>query len=159
MLRDRITGLAVFVLGAAYWGAASALPRPLLQQDVGPEVFPRLIAGGLMILGALLAAGPLLRRLVGWPAAPRPAEAGLEGPTDVPAIVAVLVGLALYTAFYERLGFVLSTVLFMAVEIAALEVDRKRWIWAVPVVILLPVLLYLLFDKLLGVKLPTGLLG
>ena len=156
-LADRLTGLAVFVLGLAYWRAASALPKPLLQQVIGPEVFPHLIAGALMVLGALLAAGPLLRRLARWPA--RPTEASLEGPPDVAAIVVVLAGLALYTFLYERLGFILSTVVFMALEIAVLEVDRKRWLWAVPLVILLPIALYGLFVKLLGVTLPAGVLG
>jgi putative tricarboxylic transport membrane protein len=134
-------------------------PHPLLQQDVGPEVFPQLIAGALIVLGALLAVGPWLRRAVGWPARPRSSEGDLEGPPDVPAIVAVLVGLALYTVLYERVGFLLSTVLFMAGEIVVLEVDRRRWPWALPAVLLLPVALYLLFVKLLGVTLPVGILG
>lgn len=156
-LADRLTGLAVFVLGLAYWRAAAVLPRPLLQQAVGPEVFPQLIAGALMGLGALLAVGSLLRRLVRWPA--RPTEVSLETRPDVAAILFVLGGLALYTFLYERLGFIVSTVVFMALEIAALEVDRKRWPWAVPVVILLPVGLYVLFVTLLGVTLPVGILG
>ncbi|MBI2216938.1 MAG: tripartite tricarboxylate transporter TctB family protein [Candidatus Rokubacteria bacterium] len=154
---DRITGLAIIVLGVAYWRAASALPKPLLQQAVGPEVFPHLIAGALVVLGTVLAIGPLLRRAAGWPA--RPTEAELEGPPDVAAILAVLAGLALYTFLYERVGFILSTVLFMAGEIAVLEVDRRRWPWALPVVLLLPVALYLLFVTLLGVTLPAGILG
>lgn len=158
-LWDRVAGLAVLVLGVAYWRAASALPRPLIPQDVGPEVFPYLIAGALVVLGALLAVGPLLGRLVGWRPRPRPSEAELEPAPDWAAIVLVLVGLALYTVLYERLGFILSTMLFMAIEIAVLETDRARWIWAAPVVVLLPMLLYLLFVKLLGVTLPGGMLG
>jgi len=160
MFWDRVAGLAVVALGVAYWRAASALPRPLLQQDVGPEVFPHLIAGALVGLGVLLAGGPLLRRAVRWPAArPQPSEAELGPPPDVAAIVLVFAGLVGYTLAYERLGFILASALFMAFEIVVLEVERARWLWAVPVVVLLPVLLYLLFDTLLGVSLPAGLLG
>lgn len=159
MLWDRVSGLAVLVLGLAYWRAASVLPRPLIPQDVGPEVFPQLIAGALVVLGLLLAVGPWLGRLVGWRPRSRPSEAELEPAPDWPAIVLVLVGLALYTVLYERLGFILSTMLFMVIEIAALETDRTRWIWAAPVVVLVPMVLYLLFVKLLGVTLPAGILG
>jgi putative tricarboxylic transport membrane protein len=155
MLGDRVAGLAVLALGVAYWRAASALPRPLLQQDVGPEVFPHLIGAALIVLGGLLAIGPLIGRLVGWR---RREGAAAEAAPDWLAVALVLLGLVLYTALYERLGFILATVLFMAFEIGVLEGDRKRWPWLVPAVVLVPVALYVLFVKGLGVTLPAGLL-
>lgn len=158
MLRDSVIGLSIAALGVVYWRAAGALPKPLLKLAVGPEVFPRLVAGALIVLGALLAVRALLRRVVPR-TAPASATAEIEPAPDWRTIVLVLLGLGLYTLAYERLGFVVATILFMAYEVAVMEVDRTRWLWAAPAVILIPVALYVLFVKLLGVALPPGLLG
>jgi putative tricarboxylic transport membrane protein len=158
MVWDRVVGLAVVALGIAYWRAASALPKPLLQQDVGPEVFPQLIAAALIGLGAVLAVGPLVAAVLGWPVR-RPASTPFAPRVDATAIVLLFAGLAAYTWLFERLGFILASVLFMAFEIAVLEVERRRWPWALPAVVLLPLALYLLFVKVLGVTLPAGILG
>ena len=161
MLRDSVIGLAVAALGVVYWRAAGALPQPLLRQAVGPDVFPRLVAGALMVLGALLVTAPLLRRVAGR--APRPAgvpeTTEVEPAPDWRTIALVLLGLGLYALAYERLGFVVATILFMAYEVLVMEVERTRWLWAAPAIVLIPVVLYVVFVKLLGVTLPAGILG
>lgn len=160
-MRDAIVGLAIVVLGVAYWHAAGALPRPLLRQAVGPEVFPQLIALALVVLGAILVLGPLLRRLAvkTTRAARSPGADAPEPAPDVRTIVLVLLGLGLYTIAFERLGFVVATILFMAYEVGVMEMGLKRWLRALPAIALLPVFLYVVFVKLLGVTLPPGRFG
>lgn len=160
-LRDSVIGLSIAALGVAYWRAAGTLPKPLLKLAVGPEAFPRLVAGALMVLGALLAVTPFFRGV--GRRAPPPAglieTAEAEPAPDWLTIALVLLGLVLYTLAYDRLGFIVATILFMAYEIVVMEVDRKRWLWALPVMILFPVAMYVLFVKLLGVTLPPGFFG
>jgi len=113
------------------------------------------------VLGALLVTAPLLRRVAGR--APRPAgvpeTTEVEPAPDWRTIALVLLGLGLYALAYERLGFVVATILFMAYEVLVMEVERTRWLWAAPAIVLIPVVLYVLFVKLLGVTLPAGILG
>jgi putative tricarboxylic transport membrane protein len=153
--RDVIIGLAITVVGAVYWRAAGTLPKPLLQTQVGPEVFPELIALALVILGLILVLGPLLRRLMGKRLVASPGEATETelAPPDVRTIVLVFLGLVLYTLVYEWLGFLVATILFMAYEIGVMEISLKRWLWALPAIVLLPIVLYVLFVKVLGVSL------
>jgi len=40
-----------------------------------------------------------------------------------------------------------------------MEVERTRWLWAAPAIVLIPVMLYVVFVKLLGVTLPAGIFG
>jgi putative tricarboxylic transport membrane protein len=160
VLLDALVGLIITTLGVAYWHAAGALPEPLLKQAVGPGAFPRLIAGALVVLGALLVLGPLVRRRAGRATEP-PVTADEEaGPApDFRTMGLVMLGLVVYVVLFERLGFIVSTIIFMAWEVAVMEVERWRWLRAAPVVVLLPVVLYVLFAKILGVTLPTGPLG
>jgi hypothetical protein len=67
-----------------------------------------------------------------------------------------------YIFFFTRLGFILSTVLFLLAEISLLIPSEKRKRWAVFTICFsvgLPVLLYLLFTKPLSMFLPRGLIG
>ena len=67
-----------------------------------------------------------------------------------------------YIFCFNWLGFILSSVLFLLMEIFLLTPAEKRRRWAVFTVgfsIGTPVLLYLLFTKVLSMYLPRGLLG
>lgn len=70
--------------------------------------------------------------------------------------------ICIYVFLFTRLGFILSSVLFLLAEIFLLIPAERRKSWA-PFIICfsigLPVLLYLLFTKPLAMFLPRGLLG
>jgi len=78
-------------------------------------------------------------------------------------IMAINVALMLLYLFcFTRLGFILSTFLFIAVEIFLLipAERRKRWaVFAVCFSLAMSVSLYLLFTKVLSMFLPRGLIG
>jgi hypothetical protein len=70
--------------------------------------------------------------------------------------------ICLYIFLFARLGFILSTALFLLAEISLLIPAEKRKRWAGFIICFsagLPVLLYLLFTKALSMFLPRGLLG
>ena len=67
-----------------------------------------------------------------------------------------------YIFCFTRLGFIVSTFLFLFAEIFLLIPAVKRKSWAIFTVCFslgVPVLLYLLFTKLLTMYLPRGLIG
>jgi len=156
-LPDRVTGLFLVGLGslAAYGG--SLLP-PVPGQPVGPNVFPLVIGIGLAICGLMIAFGightfeeeeelvPLEPGQVA--AAPRGRLYGLRALLP-PAL------LLFYVLAAERLGFILTAGVIVLVTATALGARLKL---AVPLAILAPIGIHLIFYKLLRVPLPAGLI-
>lgn len=159
-LSDRITGSFVATLGvlAAYGG--SRLP-PVPGQDVGPSAFPMLIGIGLILCGILIAFG------IGQ-SFEEEAEADLaavEGPslhaqTAKPLTYRLRAllppGLLLfYVVAVDRLGFVPTAAL--VIFAGALAFGAKLRV-ALPLAAIAPIVIHLIFYKLLRVPLPAGLL-
>ena len=53
---DRVTGLILLVLGALAYYGGSLLP-PVPGQQVGPDVFPMVVGGALVVCGVLIMLG------------------------------------------------------------------------------------------------------
>ena len=153
-LSDRVTGAFLVVLGGAAALAGSRLPA-VPGQDVGPAAFPMLIGGGLVLCGVLIAlgigrsfevpeeegaapaAGPWFRRLAGLRALVPPAL------------------LLFYVFAVDLLGFLPTAALIVFTAALALGARPRL---AVPIAILAPAMVHLVFYKLLRVPLPAGLL-
>ena len=156
-LPDRVTGLFLVGLGslAAYGG--SLLP-PVPGQPVGPNVFPIVIGIGLAICGLMIAFGightfeeeeELVPLEPGQQAAaPRGKLYGLRALLP-PAL------LLFYVLVADRLGFILTAGLIVLVTSTALGARLKL---AVPLALLAPIGIHLIFAKLLRVPLPIGLI-
>ncbi len=142
-MSDRILGVCCVVAGVAMAIAARGYAAPISYEPVGPRAFPLLLAGLLAVGGLWLAVRPgpqgfdLARQ--NW----RPI--GL-------AVVAVFI----YTALFQALGFPLATAL-MAVPVGM--AFGGSWKQSLVGGVGLGVVLFLLFDKLLDVVLPTGVLS
>jgi putative tricarboxylic transport membrane protein len=153
-LSDRVTGAALVGLGALSAYGGSLLPA-VPGQDVGPNVFPIIIGAGLVGCGAMIALG------IG-----RSFEAPDEGEEQIEAVERAghLVGLKalvppalliLYVLIVETVGFLPTAAL--VVFAAALALGARLRL-AVPVAVLAPVGVHLVFSKLLRVPLPDGVL-
>lgn len=158
-LSDRITGLVLVGLGGLCAYGGSLLP-PVPGQPVGPNVFPMVVGGGLVICGLMIAFG------IGHTFEDE-AEADLAAHSDVDQTAAlhgrwwklrVLIPPALllfYVFASERLGFV-PTAALMVLALSTTLGARLRL--AVPLAVLAPIGVHLIFAKLLRVALPAGLL-
>lgn len=158
-LSDKITGPFLMALGglAAYGG--SRLP-PVPGQQVGPNVFPFIIGIALIGCGAMIALG------VGSKIE-QDAEAELaaiEGPQPVPENRSPFFGLRVllppallvfYVVTVEKLGFIPVAAIIAFVMSMALGARLKL---AIPVAVLAPIGVHLIFYKLLRVPLPAGFL-
>jgi putative tricarboxylic transport membrane protein len=65
-------------------------------------------------------------------------------------------GLVIYVLIFDIAGYILATVILSVIVLRVLE-PKTRWIFAV-VSLILAIGSYLLFDRLLGVLLPGGIL-
>jgi putative tricarboxylic transport membrane protein len=157
-LSDRVTGLFLVGLGTAAAYGGSLLP-PVPGQPVGPNVFPIVIGVGLAICGLMIAFGightfeeeeELVPYEDGQPAAvaPRGKFYGLRALLP-PALLLFYVGVA------DRLGFILTAGLIVFVTSTALGARLKL---AVPLALLAPIGIHLIFAKVLRVPLPIGLI-
>ena len=70
---------------------------------------------------------------------------------------AVALALVVYALMFEPLGALLSTAIFMAFLMRAIEV--KRWTSVFIVAVISALSIYVLFKVLLNVRLPAGFLG
>jgi putative tricarboxylic transport membrane protein len=155
-LPDRVTGLFLVGLGAAAAYGGWKLP-PVPGQPVGPNVFPLVIGVGLALCGLAIAFGighsfeeeeEIVPYEGGEAPAPRGKLYGLRALLP-PAL------LLFYVLVADRVGFILTAAVIVFVTATALG---ARWRLALPLTVLAPIAIHLIFSKLLRVPLPIGLL-
>jgi putative tricarboxylic transport membrane protein len=159
-LSNRVTGLFLVGLGAVAAYAGSRLP-PVPGQQVGPNVFPVVIGIGLALCGGLIAAG-IGQRFE------EEAEAELAAHTDHAAVevrprgplwgLRVLIPPALllfYVLAVDGIGFIPTAAVVVFVASVALGAALRL---ALPLAALAPIVVHLVFYKLLRVPLPDGFL-
>ena len=153
------------VLAAAYTLMAFQMEWRIQNGQIGPGFFPRFVGVGTVV-GCLVAiALTLSGRGPTDEASPDPAEdADFEAPAVVedgddrtaPWTTALVVGCAvIYFVFFEPLGALLGSVVFLALSLTIVNRGHHRLNAAVSV--LLPVGLYLLFEVFLDAGLPPGI--
>ena len=163
LLSDRVTGFGIAALGAAAAYAGSLLP-PVPGQQVGPNVFPLVNGIGLLACGVMIALGvgrsfedeaeADLAQIEGSreataAAPPPPFWAGLKALLP-PAL------LVFYVVAVDWLGFVPTTGLMILAMVFAFGGSVRL---ASSLGTIAPVLIQLVFYKLLRVPLPDGLLS
>jgi putative tricarboxylic transport membrane protein len=159
-LSDRVTGLFLVALGsvAAYGG--SRLP-PVPGQQVGPEVFPMVVGISLAVCGGLIAVG-VGRRFedeaeaeLARVAAPDDSAEPAPGPwRGLRALIPPAL-LIFYVQVVDYLGFLPTAAVIVLVTSIALGARLRL---AIPLALGAPLVINLLFLKLLRVPLPSGLL-
>ena len=87
---------------------------------------------------------------------PEEAQEPIVGKRNVTKIILVLISLFLYAYLMERLGFLIVTLLFFIVLLGVIE--KKRWLFAVLVSLIVTAMSYLVFETGLQSQLPKGLL-
>jgi putative tricarboxylic transport membrane protein len=139
---DRLTGLVLLALAVAYGLVASGY-QAMIGDPLGPAVFPIVLAIPLGLFSLYLIIRP--DREPAWP----------RGPALLKQILA-LVAFVAYAYLLEPLGFVVSTFLAVVVLGWLLGARLPR---AGAAGVGIAVVLFVLFDILLGLPLPAGVLG
>ena len=156
-LPDRVTGLFLVGLGAAAAYGGWLLP-PVPGQPVGPNVFPLVIgsrdsrcAGSRSPSASATPSRRRKRSFRSRAARPGRRRGKLYGLRALlpPAL------LLFYVVVADRLGFIITAAIIVFVTATALG---ARWQLALPLAMLAPIVIHLIFSKLLRVPLPIGLL-
>ncbi len=150
-INDAIFGAVLLLLGLVVLVHVQVYPK-IPGQQIGPAMFPGLIAAGLAVCGVLLMISGVRRR------AEQPwletAEWMRSGRHAV-ALAAVVGGVAGYVFLAERVGFLLTAPVLLWIWFVVLGVPRAR---AAGIAVVATVVIWYAFYKLLRVPLPWGLL-
>jgi len=142
-MSDRILGAVCVVAAAGMAWAAQGYAAAISYEPVGPRAFPLLLSGLMAIAGIWLVIRPTMRGMA------------LEG-QHLKILGMSAVAIVAYALLFEKLGFPIATAL-MAVPVGmAFSGDWKKSLMGG---VGLGIGLFILFDKLLDVVLPTGLLS
>jgi putative tricarboxylic transport membrane protein len=159
-LPDRFTGLFLIGLGALAAYGGSRLP-PVPGQPVGPNVFPIVVGVGLCLCGLMIAFG-IGHRFEEEAEADLAAHTTHSPEEDKPRhllwYLRALIPPALllfYVFVVDRIGFIPTAATMVLVTALTLGASLRL---AVPLALLAPVGVHLVFYKLLRVPLPEGLL-
>ncbi|MEO6362478.1 MAG: tripartite tricarboxylate transporter TctB family protein [Caldimonas sp.] len=153
-LNDAVWGVLLALLGAAIVFKVQSFPT-IPGQNIGPGMFPGIVAAGLGLCGLLLVVrGVRARRGAGgapWLEAPQ----WLRSPRHVLAFGVLVAVNVFYLLAVQRLGFVLTAFVYLA---ALLWVLRVRLALVLPVALVVTLVIHYAFYKLLRVPLPWGVL-
>lgn len=144
-----VAGLLLAVAGIIIAVSTSQMRIPPMHAKVGPQVFPYVASGVLILLGICFIVQTLRNR-------PDKLVADTDD-TDWRSLGFILVGFVFQIAFITTLGFILSsTVLFVCV---ALGFGSRQYLRDVVIGLLLCAGAYFTFTKLLNLQLPAGIFG
>jgi putative tricarboxylic transport membrane protein len=151
-INDVLSGALAGVLAIAIFIGAQGFPK-IPGQNVGPKVFPELIAAG-MLLCAVMLVGRGLKNLSSekWVSLPDWLGQGRV----VFGFLLVPLCLAFYVGASEDLGFIPTAILLL---LAMFLTYGVRWRTALVVALLGSVSIHALFYKMLKVPLPWGVLS
>lgn len=149
---ELVLSLGVLALGIGAAVVAFALPEAGGYARIGPNFVPKVVAGGLILLGVWLLAEYFTG---GWrePVPDDPAARG-EHAFVWPAFAWVSAGLLLQMALIHRAGFVLAAMALFACVARGFGSARTARDLALGLVLGLAVFLF--FVKFLNVNLPAG---
>lgn len=141
-MNDRLLGIAALVLAAFMTWAGWDIEAPFAYEPVGPRAFPLLIA---LIIGLC---GLRLAIKGGNAVEPNPAGANSR-------IALMVVFAAAYAFLFQWLGFIFATAIM---TVAVGRLFGGSWTKTAIGGLVMGAFFFLLFDKVLDVVLPGGLL-
>jgi len=154
-LNDAVWGALFILLSVALLLHVQSFPT-IPGQKIGPALFPGIIAVGLAVCGALLIVKGLAVRAQGREHAHWVALAPWVGsPRHVLAFFTVIAVNVFYILLVDKLGFIPTAVIYLAVLFAVFGVSPR---WNLPIAIIVTLLIHYSFYKMLKVPLPWGVL-
>lgn len=150
-LNDAVFGLLLLILGVTVLAIVQDYPK-IPGQQVGPALFPGLIAVGLCVGGViLLARGWRSRATAPWLVW----DDWMRSPRHVLALAVLIGSVLFYILVSQWLGFLISAVLILTALFRVLQLPLGR---SVLIAVVATLVIHFAFYKLLRVPLPWGVL-
>jgi putative tricarboxylic transport membrane protein len=148
-INDAFFGALLLLLGVVILVHVQSFPT-IPGQEVGPALFPGVVASGLAVCGALLILGGYRKRSTErWYETAEWMRSGRHAMS----FVAIVGGVAAYVLFAESVGFLLVAPVLLWTWFTVLGVRKRP---AIIVALAASVVIWYAFYKLLRVPLPWG---
>jgi putative tricarboxylic transport membrane protein len=148
---DMITGVLLLLLSGYVIWEAWRMP-PSMTFGPGSGFLPFWIGLILAVLALILLATAWRREANG-----KEIKSPFPGKRALIAIGGVLAGLAVYIVLIEVLGYLVDTFLYVTFLLGIVE--REKWPLTILVAVSTTVGLYVIFQVLLGITLPSNMFG
>ena len=149
MRKDLLSAAILLCIAGIYYAASTTIPTSTLEDEIGPRGLPVVLA----VLLALVAIVIGIRAVV---TAPVSGEAAKDAEAPWPRAIGMLAIGALYIPVASLLGYWLALLLLMSAVILY-EGMKPSW-RMLAVAVGGATFFFLLFDVLLGVRVPEGIL-
>jgi putative tricarboxylic transport membrane protein len=150
MKKNTIIGIAGLIISAIYGYGITGLKNPSEVFMAGTTVFPIFITIGAVVFSLII----LIRGfLLG-----DEAEV-LKVDPKVMKVMGIYTGIfIIYTMVFNKLGFLISTILMLTSILFVLNRGKKQRIINLLIGVLFPTISYILFAKIFTISLPRGIL-
>jgi putative tricarboxylic transport membrane protein len=150
-INDAFFGLVLVILGALVLFTVRSYPT-IPGQQVGPALFPGLIATGILVCGlVLIMRGWRARKTAPWVL---PGD-WMRSPRHVAAFVLLVAAVLFYIFAAEKLGFLPTATLILWAMFCVLRVPLGK---SLLIAVVTTLVIHFMFYKLLRVPLPWGIL-
>ena len=156
---DFVVGIFYAVLGIALIIGAKALPKSKVM-EIGPDFMPTLVGAIILVLAGILLVDTFSR----FKANAAELEAsGFKDTSDYKRVLGSLVAALIYVNILKPVGFIVSTLVYLIVQIYILAPDNKRTkmdiIQYAIIDVVFTVVVYFLFRYGFKIVLPGGILA
>ena len=150
---DKISSLIFFIIGAIIFWESQNISDGTLNTAIGPGIFPSALGIALMVLSVTLFYETMKYKKA------HGADVSSESSTNDPevksnrkAFFIILIAAFLYVLLLEKLGYLITTVVFLFVTFQAM--DKSKWVTSLIVAVLFTGVIYFGFVNVLGGSLP-----
>jgi len=124
---------------------------PIIDKEVGSGYVPKALSLVIISLSCLMLVLAVLNKKVG---------STEKTDEDAKAGVFTILALAAYVALFQKLGFLVSTTLYLFIQTTLLSNKQNRNLVLFAVIsVLAPVIIYGIFTTLFHMPFPSGILG
>jgi putative tricarboxylic transport membrane protein len=149
MRKDLLSAAILLLIAGAYYAATTVIPTSTLEDEIGPRGLPVVLAALLALVAIVIG----IRAVVTVPVA---AAATKDAEAPWPRAIGMLAIGALYIPVASLLGYWLALLLMM---LAVISYEGMKPSWRMLAVAVGGAsFFFLLFDVLLGVRVPEGIL-
>jgi len=154
---DFVVGIFYAVLGIALIIGAKALPKSKVM-DIGPDFMPTLVGAIILILAVIL----LVETFARFKTTSAELDAsGYKDTSDYKRVLSSLVAAIVYVNVLKPVGFIISTLVYLFLQIYILAPDKSRTkkdiITYAIIDVVFTIVVYLLFRYVFKIVLPAGL--
>ncbi|MBB6480210.1 tripartite tricarboxylate transporter TctB family protein [Spirochaeta isovalerica] len=143
-----LSGILALLIGLIYTVMTFLLPEASIGRPMEPKIFPMALGMLMIILSSILLVQETKKsRKSEQPAGKFTIDSNLKN-IGLTCLFSIL-----YAILFDKLGYVISTILFLEGELFLFN-GAKKWKINSIVAVVFSLFIYILFSKLLGVYLP-----